>query len=510
MGRSSKDKRDIYYRLAKEGGWRARSAFKLLQLEQRFQLLRGVQRAVDLCAAPGSWSQVLSRHLRGSEGSPAQVVAVDLQAMAPLPGVLQIQGDITKASTAQEIRRHFEGHPADLVVCDGAPDVTGLHDLDEYIQAQLLLAALNITTHVLKKGGTFVAKIFRGKDVTLLYSQLRLFFPDVTCAKPRSSRNSSIEAFVVCRGYSPPEGFVPSMENPLLEPEAGLALSGLSGPSRVIVPFVACGDLSAFDPDRTYPLQLEPSRPYHYTPPPAPPIAPPYARACSLRRGGNPGTGTGMGTPPGGHPEHRDRRGGQGTPRETGGQGTMREMGVQGTLREMGVQGTMREMGVQGALSEMGVQGALREMGVQGTTREMGVQGAMRKMGVQGALCERGVQGTLREMGVQGTPWEEREGASCEGMSVQGAPCEMGVQGALSEGDRAWCEMGVQGAPQEETSVQGPTYEGEGPSCERGVQGSVCGMGVQGAPQEGMGVQGAPCKGEGAPCEELRQLRLLD
>ncbi|XP_077028505.1 tRNA (cytidine(32)/guanosine(34)-2'-O)-methyltransferase isoform X3 [Agelaius phoeniceus] len=474
MGRSSKDKRDIYYRLAKEGGWRARSAFKLLQLEQRFQLLRGVQRAVDLCAAPGSWSQVLSRHLRGSEGSPAQVVAVDLQAMAPLPGVLQIQGDITKASTAQEIRRHFEGHPADLVVCDGAPDVTGLHDLDEYIQAQLLLAALNITTHVLKKGGTFVAKIFRGKDVTLLYSQLRLFFPDVTCAKPRSSRNSSIEAFVVCRGYSPPEGFVPSMENPLLEPEAGLALSGLSGPSRVIVPFVACGDLSAFDPDRTYPLQLEPSRPYHYTPPPAPPIAPPYARACSLRRGGNPGTGTGMGTPPGGHPEHRDRRGGQGTPRETGGQGTMREMGVQGTLREMGVQGTMREMGVQGALSEMGVQGALREMGVQGTTREMGVQGALSEG--DRAWCEMGVQGTTREMGVQGT---------------------------LSE-------TGVQGAPQEETSVQGPTYEGEGPSCERGVQGSVCGMGVQGAPQEGMGVQGAPCKGEGAPCEELRQLRLLD
>ncbi|XP_066426520.1 tRNA (cytidine(32)/guanosine(34)-2'-O)-methyltransferase isoform X2 [Molothrus aeneus] len=526
MGRSSKDKRDIYYRLAKEGGWRARSAFKLLQLEQRFQLLRGVQRAVDLCAAPGSWSQVLSRHLRGSEGSPAQVVAVDLQAMAPLPGVLQIQGDITKASTAQEIRRHFEGHPADLVVCDGAPDVTGLHDLDEYIQAQLLLAALNITTHVLKKGGTFVAKIFRGKDVTLLYSQLRLFFPDVTCAKPRSSRNSSIEAFVVCRGYSPPEGFVPSMENPLLEPEAGLALSGLSGPSRVIVPFVACGDLSAFDPDRTYPLQLEPSRPYHYTPPPAPPIAPPYARACSLRRGGNPGTGTG--TPPGGHPEHRDRRGGQGATRETGVQGATREMGVQGatretsvqgTTREMGVQGTTREtsvqgtlceMGVQGATREMGVQGTMRETGVQGTTRETSVQGTMREMGVQGALCEMGVQGTtsemgvqgaLCEMGVQGAPQEEQEGAPWGEMSVQGAP---------SEGHRAWCERGVQGAPQEETSVQGPTYEGEGPSCERGVQGSVCGMGVQGAPQEEMGVQGPPCKGEGAPCEELRQLRLLD
>uniref|UniRef100_A0A3P9KF88 FtsJ RNA 2'-O-methyltransferase 1 n=1 Tax=Oryzias latipes TaxID=8090 RepID=A0A3P9KF88_ORYLA len=159
MGRSSKDKRDIYYRLAKEEGWRARSAFKLLQLDQEFHLFTGVSRAVDLCAAPGSWSQVLSRKLRGDEGAKeVKIVAVDLQAMAPLPGVTQIQGDITKVSTAQEIIRHFEGQAADLVVCDGAPDVTGLHDVDEYIQAQLLLAALNITTHVLKPGGTFVAK----------------------------------------------------------------------------------------------------------------------------------------------------------------------------------------------------------------------------------------------------------------------------------------------------------------------------------------------------------------
>ncbi|XP_069799258.1 tRNA (cytidine(32)/guanosine(34)-2'-O)-methyltransferase isoform X2 [Dendropsophus ebraccatus] len=218
MGRSSKDKRDIYYRLAKEEGWRARSAFKLLQLDEEYQLFHGVQRAVDLCAAPGSWSQVLSRKLRSSnETSEVKIVAVDLQAMAPLPGVIQIQGDITKVSTAHEIIRHFEGQPADLVVCDGAPDVTGLHDIDEYIQAQLLLAALNITTHVLRPGGTFVAKIFRGKDVTLLYSQLKIFFREVTCAKPRSSRNSSIEAFVVCQGYSPPEGYIPNMSNPLLD-----------------------------------------------------------------------------------------------------------------------------------------------------------------------------------------------------------------------------------------------------------------------------------------------------
>ena len=102
MGRSSKDKRDIYYRLAKEEGWRARSAFKLLQLNDDFNLFNGVNRVVDLCAAPGSWSQVLSRKLiqeRPENKDKVKIVAVDLQAMAPLPGVIQIQGDITKVRT---------------------------------------------------------------------------------------------------------------------------------------------------------------------------------------------------------------------------------------------------------------------------------------------------------------------------------------------------------------------------------------------------------------------------
>jgi len=141
--------------------------------------------------------------------------------MAPLPGVVQLKGDITKRSTAEKIISYFDGGLADIVLSDGAPDVTGLHDVDEYVQAQLILAALNITTHVLRKGGTFCAKIFRGKDVTLLYEQLKLFFTDVTVAKPKSSRNSSIESFVVCRNYSPPPNFIPCMMSPLLDQHYG-------------------------------------------------------------------------------------------------------------------------------------------------------------------------------------------------------------------------------------------------------------------------------------------------
>ncbi len=184
-----KEKRDIYYRKAKEVGYRARSAFKLLQIDEEYQIFEGVHNVVDLCSAPGSWSQVLASKLNGREGRSDQknrIVAVDLQEMAPIHGVVSIVGDITSPSTVQQIFAEFEGSFADLVICDGAPDVTGLHDIDEYMQSQLLLSALNITTNLLRLGGTFVAKMFRGRDVSLLYSQLRCFFEEVTVAKPRS------------------------------------------------------------------------------------------------------------------------------------------------------------------------------------------------------------------------------------------------------------------------------------------------------------------------------------
>lgn len=129
MGRSSKDKRDIFYRLAKEEGWRARSAFKLLQIHEQFGILNQVSRAVDLCAAPGSWSQVLAQTLKGKDGAggEGQIVAVDLQAMAPIPGVHILQGDITSEATATQIIQLLGNSKADIVVCDGAPDVTGIY-----------------------------------------------------------------------------------------------------------------------------------------------------------------------------------------------------------------------------------------------------------------------------------------------------------------------------------------------------------------------------------------------
>ncbi|XP_049278455.1 putative tRNA (cytidine(32)/guanosine(34)-2'-O)-methyltransferase 1 [Anopheles funestus] len=296
MGKTSKDKRDIYYRLAKEEGWRARSAFKLIHIDEVFHIFDGVTRAVDLCAAPGSWSQVLSKRLYESrepkDREEVKIIAVDLQSMGPLPGIIQLQGDITMLSTAEAIIQHFgEQQKAQLVICDGAPDVTGLHDIDEYIQSQLLLAALNITTHVLMQGGTFVAKIFRGKDTSLLYSQLRIFFERVTIAKPPSSRNSSIEAFVVCQDYKPPAGYVPQLINPMLDDVRQIACETDSPVNRAIVPFLVCGDLREFDSDMSYSLNIDPEKDYEYRDVVQKPLAPAYSevlermKTTSLKHG---------------------------------------------------------------------------------------------------------------------------------------------------------------------------------------------------------------------------------
>lgn len=123
--KSSIDHRDVYYRKGKSAGYRARSAYKLLHLDEEFDLFSHVQTAVDLCAAPGSWSQVLGQKLKpkskhGGEGT--RVVSCDLQPMAPLPNITTLQTDITLPSTIPLVLDALGGRKADLVVCDGAPD----------------------------------------------------------------------------------------------------------------------------------------------------------------------------------------------------------------------------------------------------------------------------------------------------------------------------------------------------------------------------------------------------
>ncbi|CCH62853.1 hypothetical protein TBLA_0I01940 [Henningerozyma blattae CBS 6284] len=272
MGKSSKDKRDVYYRKAKELGYRARSAFKLLQLNEQFHFLDdpNLKRVVDLCAAPGSWSQVLSKTMfKGikesevTEDDERKIVAVDLQPMSPIDHVTRLQADITHPRTLNKILELFNNSKADFVCSDGAPDVTGLHDLDEYVQQQLIMSALQLTTCILKEGGIFVAKIFRGRDINLLYTQLGYLFEQVICAKPRSSRGTSLEAFIVCIGYIPPKGWQPKLDENISVQEffQGLKTDSKNQPrvieryyeeERNIAEFMSCGGLQSFDSDATY------------------------------------------------------------------------------------------------------------------------------------------------------------------------------------------------------------------------------------------------------------------
>lgn len=333
MGRFSKDKRDVFYRQAKESGYRARSAFKLWQLNEAFDLFsvpttdgsgrRKVERAVDLCAAPGSWSQVLSEQLYDDSENESQhhldvpkIVAVDLQPMEPLPGVRCMEGDITSYSTAQTIIQHFHGKRADLVICDGAPDVTGMHDWDEFVQGQLVLSAMNIATHLLCDGGTFVTKIFRGRrDSPILYGRAKQLFQTVSVGKPATCRNSSIESFLVCQGYNNNSNNnnnnhpIPLMQQDDTNNSSCIIMDHAWKPR--IIPFVACHHhpqtslhqnsnnnnsdnyhdptgITMMDADKSYPVVTSSSSTFKassstmddqgsgYIPPVAPPIRPAY------------------------------------------------------------------------------------------------------------------------------------------------------------------------------------------------------------------------------------------
>ena len=239
--KASINRRDVYKKTAQEEGWRARSAYKLLQIHEELKILDNVTNIVDLCAAPGSWSQVAAKITENVENR--KIIAIDLREIQPIPGVIQLRGDITSEETALKVISLFEGKKADIVMADGAPDTIGRIEFDEYVQHGIVRSSLAIATMLLRENGTFISKVFRTKNLSTIYSNLSIFFKEIILAKPRASRLSSVESFLVCKGFSIPEGYQPTL-NILNLPKGNI-------PN---IPFQLCGDIFGYDSERTYPL----------------------------------------------------------------------------------------------------------------------------------------------------------------------------------------------------------------------------------------------------------------
>jgi 23S rRNA (uridine2552-2'-O)-methyltransferase len=190
-------KREHFYNEAKRVGYRARSAFKLQQIQARFHVIPKDGIIIDLGAAPGGWSQV-AKELVGEHGV---VIGADLSSIKPLSGIQFIQGDITQADTVERIRELIDNRKVDVVMSDMSPDISGNYSVDQARSAWLSDCALNTTDQLLKRGGHFVCKIFEGEDTKEFIQKVRQRFEKVKLFSPEASRKSSSEIYVIAKSY---------------------------------------------------------------------------------------------------------------------------------------------------------------------------------------------------------------------------------------------------------------------------------------------------------------------
>jgi 23S rRNA (uridine2552-2'-O)-methyltransferase len=192
-----RQERDIYVQMARRDGWRSRAVYKLEQIDKKERFLRPDMVCVDVGSAPGSWSQYVTKKLKGR----ARIVAVDILPMDSLPDVEFIQGDFQDEQVFEQMLQAIGDDGVDLVMSDIAPNITGTRVVDQPRSMYLVELALDLARRVLKPGGNFVCKVFQGEGIDEFVIDTRKSFKRVKVMKPKASRAGSREVYLVARNF---------------------------------------------------------------------------------------------------------------------------------------------------------------------------------------------------------------------------------------------------------------------------------------------------------------------
>ena len=189
----NKQRRDIYVRQSKIDGYRARSAYKLMEIDEKFSIFKGGLSVVDIGAAPGSWSQYAEKKIKNGK-----LISIDLKEMEPLGKSLQIQGDFTEDKIKDEILKSAEGK-VNIVMSDMAVNTTGIKNIDAIQTGELCMEAMIFSKDILIQEGSFISKIFMGGSFNEIVAKGKEIFKEVKVFKPKSSRKDSKESFIICK-----------------------------------------------------------------------------------------------------------------------------------------------------------------------------------------------------------------------------------------------------------------------------------------------------------------------
>ncbi len=189
----NKQRRDTYVRQSKVDGYRARSAYKLIEINEKFKIFKGGMFVLDIGAAPGSWSQYVSKIVKNGK-----IISVDLKKMEKIENTIQIKGDFTNQVTQEEVKNFLEKR-FDVVMSDMAINTTGIKNIDSIQTGELCKEAMIFSKDVISNNGFFISKIFMGSTFNEIVALGKKIFKEVKVFKPKSSRKDSKESFIICK-----------------------------------------------------------------------------------------------------------------------------------------------------------------------------------------------------------------------------------------------------------------------------------------------------------------------